>query len=171
MSKREAREIASLDFAWRVHSAQEAWTAKVDVKASIVLALGAGALFAVLAAQDDGGSLSHLSAQGQVSLTVGVTLLVLSILTSAGAVFPLLGPQIPDRDRLGLIYFGHLRHQSSAMIARRIEGLSFASQGQMVAEQLKQMAQRNWIKHRLLQVSLVLGVGGAAATLASIVVA
>lgn len=171
MSKRGAREVASLDFAWRVHTAQEAWTAKVDVKASIVLALGAGALFAVLAAQDDGGILGHISAQGQVSLTAGVTLIVLSILTSAASVFPLLGPRIPDRERLGVIYFGHLRHQSSATIARRIKGLDAARQGQMIAEQLKQMAQRNWIKHRLLQVSLVLGLGGAAATLASIVIA
>ena len=33
-----------IEFGWRVHSAQESWTAKVDGKASLLLALQGGAL-------------------------------------------------------------------------------------------------------------------------------
>src|SRR6516165_557165 len=50
-----------IEFGWRVHSAQESWTAKVDGKASLLLALQGGALFGIATGHQKDGFLAKLT--------------------------------------------------------------------------------------------------------------
>ncbi len=54
------KHAEAIAFAWRVHGAQESWTAKVDIKASIVLALDGVVLAAVITGHNKGGVFSQL---------------------------------------------------------------------------------------------------------------
>lgn len=47
------------EFAWRVHNAQESWASNADLKASILIALEGGALYAIISALGSGGLLAR----------------------------------------------------------------------------------------------------------------
>ena len=164
--KRDVRSSPS-EFAWRGHSAQEHWTAKADAKASIVLAL----LTFVLAL----GAAAWLGTENRAGLAaadspwrfwvgaLGIACVVAGIVVAASAIWPRLAT---SRDSSGLIYFGHLKSSKgqfvdkSALVARKISDLTEEAETQMLANQLVAMANTNWQKHRLLQLSVVLGMVG-----------
>ena len=86
----QQREKDAVGFAWRVHNAHEGWTAKVDTKASILLALEGGSLFAILAANSERGALRRLTGAALTLEVMGAALLFVSVLCSIAAIFPLL---------------------------------------------------------------------------------
>lgn len=147
----------AINFAWQVHNAQEAWTGKVDTKASILLALEGGSLFAVLAANAERGALRALTGLAVAFETAGVLLLLVALLCSAGAVFPLLGRvrQHKLTYRAHFIYFGHVRHWQPPELAEALRRSGEDSEFDMLARQLIAMSKRNWAKHRLVQLSLL----------------
>lgn len=152
------------EWGWRVHSAQEAWTAKVDVKASILLALEGAILVALVAATASGGAFASLRGWREVFVLIGALSEVFAIVSAGAVVLPLLGsPTGHKRDhRDNLIYFGHLRHWSSSDdLAARMIHMSPNEEIGHLARQLIQMSTRNWIKHRFLQVSVITGFCGA----------
>lgn len=158
----ESDDITSqLEFAWRAHSAQEAWTAKVDVKASVLLAAQVGLLVAIAALATTDG---YRSSDGFPGLLVpaGVLAILAAGVASAAAVYPLLASA--EATRKDLIYFGHLRHLNAQEIDQRLEELSPCDQLSAIANQLASMARSNWRKHRRLQFSIWLtGVGSVLA--------
>lgn len=158
------RHKEAIDFAWHVHGAQEAWTAKVDTKASILLALQGGALFAILAANAERGVLGTLTGCAAVIEVAGAVSLVIGLLSSAIAVFPLLGPVREHRAnfRDHFIYFGHVRHWEPAALAEALRQRSQPDEFDMLALQLIAMSKRNWLKHRFVQVSLLSAILGVA---------
>lgn len=146
-----------VEFGWRVHAAQEAWTAKVDGKASILLALTGAAVAAVIAGQADSGPFATLHGWRIVVFWGAVVAGCLSVVLSMAAIYPRLGPAHRKRDAGDgdLIYFGHLRHVEAEEVATRLTGLTVGVETRALSRQLCAMSQLNWWKHRLLQGALL----------------
>jgi hypothetical protein len=145
-----------LEFAWRVHAAMEAWTARADLKASILLALQGGALFAVFTIDDRVNSSQR--GWAPVLATVASVALVICMALTAAALAPVLGSKrkIKMERTAHLIYFGHLMHWDADELARRYARLNSSEEAVMLAHQIVRLSQLNWRKHRLLQASVAL---------------
>jgi hypothetical protein len=158
-------EPRTADFAWRVHALQASWANHADVKASILLVLEGGALYAVVSALGADGYLTGLEKRtGSFAITAtigaGIGVLLLAIGAAAMAIFPRLGRgQVPDRAS-HTIYFGDLRRWSPPELRGHLAGLTENHELEMLSFQLTSMAQRNWLKHRWVQLSLVLSLIG-----------
>lgn len=160
----ESLERSTLEFLWQAHAAQEDWTAKVDVKASLLLAANAAAITVIaMAFQMDRAA----SAAAPPCLLVSIAILgfLSGTLLAGAAVFPLLGPSKTPEP--GLIYFGHVRTRTQEEYVK--EALSADSQAfaRQVAEQVHAMAGRNWLKHRLVQAALICSGLGLLASVAA----
>lgn len=162
----------AIELAWRVHGAQEAWTAKVDTKASILFALEGGSLFAILTANSQTGALRAFSGWPLVFEITGVAVLFLGTLCSGAAVFPMLGKARQHRaehDR-HYIYFGHLRHWHHQDLQRKLTLRGGSDELRMLSLQLTAMSKRNWRKHRLVQISLLLALLGVTLICAAVAI-
>lgn len=147
-------------FAWRVHAAQAAWGGNADVKASILLALEGGSLYAALSAAGHDGLLG--GARGPAYLAAagtGIAVLLLAIGAAAIAVFPRLGSGSGTPGRQA-VYFGDLRRWDPADLARYIDELTEDGELSMLTLQLTQLSRQNWAKHRWVQLSLALALTG-----------
>lgn len=154
-----------VEFAWRVHAAQESWASKADVKASILLALEGGALFAVISAHAKDGVLSRLAGWHHLLELGGLAILLLALFAAAIAVFPGLGRAGPHRDhRCRAIFFGDLRHWAAGELKTHLYGLTADDELDALSRQLVEMASRNWRKHRWIQASLMLALLGILCT-------
>jgi hypothetical protein len=144
-----------VEFAWRVHSALDSWTGKVDTKASITLAIEGVALGFVVSLSEKGRRFYDLHGASSAWFSVGLLLLLAALLAAALVVMPQLNRRSARRDwRTNTIYFGHLRHWDPDDLAQMI-----AAQPQthkQLARQLVAMADIAWRKHSRLQVSLLL---------------
>jgi Family of unknown function (DUF5706) len=160
----------STEFAWRVHKAQASWSSNADVKASILLAMEGGALYAVISALGEGGLLARLGGRPDVvTNAIGISALVLGIVAAAIAIFPRLG-QKDKRDRhQHVIYFGDLRHWNPTELSSQLAGLSEGEELKVLSRQLTEMAKHNWAKHRWVQISLILSLAGILSIAASAV--
>jgi hypothetical protein len=153
----------AVDFAWRVHGLQANWASHADVKASILLVLEGGALYAVVSALSGDGFLTRLDGRAGLfafAITAGIGALLLAIGAAALAIFPRLGPgQKADRASHA-IYFGDLRRRSPAELRGHLGSLTEDVELEMLSQQLTSMACRNWVKHRWVQISLILSLTG-----------
>jgi hypothetical protein len=152
-------------FAWRVHEAQESWIGKIDVKASVVLALE-GALALLALTSDPLRDLlqgSHIWARPLGF--VGIGFLLVGIVCGGAAVWPFTGSvrRLRTDAPQNLIYFGHLRHLSSDKLVDGLSGLAPASELDMLARQIVATSRINWWKHRMIQASLASAFVGVAA--------
>ncbi len=153
-----------IEFGWRAHGAQENWTAKVDGKASLLLALQGGGLFAAASEHDKGSFLHGLTGWRHLIDIAACIGLVGAVVLTALAVIPMLGRTKTHvaAYRSHLIYFGHLRHWQAHQLAAELGSLRDSDELRMLARQLVAMSNVNWRKHRLVQASVAL-------TIASIV--
>lgn len=153
---------SSVDLAWRTHNAQEAWTQKVDVKASVLLALEGGAIFAALTANSGTGLLARATGPIRLLELIGVVALVFAVGVAVWALLPQLGSSREHKatHQHHTIYFGHLRHWDADQLAERLRVAGHDDPFPMLARQLVEMSTRNWFKHRTIQLSLVLGSAG-----------
>jgi hypothetical protein len=145
-----------------VHGAQASWAGNADVKASILLALEGGALYEVIPALGSGGLLARLGGQPYPAAGVAGTIaLLLAVVAATIAIFPRLGQKEKGRDRgRQVIYFGDLRRWNAAQLSSHIAGLAQAEELDMLSGQLAEMARHNWVKHRWVQISLILSLAG-----------
>lgn len=143
-----------IEFAWRVHAAQEAWTAKVDGKASVLLALDGGFILVVLSSQTWLIRGSEPWNWYRASGLIGLWLLVLAIMSAAISVAPITGTSAAHRAEHGnnFIYFGHTRLWQSTALATRMTELTFGDEILMVSRQIVAVSKLNWWKHRCLQI-------------------
>lgn len=152
------------EFAWRVHDAQQAWTASVDIKASIVLVVEVAVAGAAGKSLLVSGGVLH-SAHGLHLATaiLAVVLLALAVGCALWVVFPRLERRgTRPQSRVGLIYFGHLRQRSVEDIETTLSNLDERGERNEIAHQLRVTAQIAWNKHAWLQrslASLSVGVG------------
>lgn len=153
----------AIEFAWRVHAAQGSWAGNADVKASILLALEGGVLYAALG----GGILARSGNTARHATSVsGVVMLLAAIAASALVIFPRLG-RVQNSHRPHVVYFGDLRHWNGLDLSAHIAQLSDDEQLKVLSQQLTQMSRLNWVKHRWVQVSLLLALAGMAVTVLS----
>jgi hypothetical protein len=157
----EERRLDGITFGWKVHDSIGDWTAKVDIKASIVLALEAAVVGFVITLSDKSGPLTNLAGSALTLYRVGLALLVISALLAASVVFPQLSRRRSRKVRPhGAIYFGHLRWWNPDQLREKLSTLDQASQLEELANQLVQTSVVAWRKHSLLQLSMVLAVLG-----------
>ena len=148
--------------AWRVHTAQENWTSKVDTKASAFFTVNLAGLAVILAfrTQKD-GLLVTLTGWRHGMADLAILLCGIAVVVAGAAIFPLLGRVHEHQTRRDVIYFGHLRHRSPANLAQQLAGLTEREQIDQLARQLVVMAKGNWIKHRCLQLALLIAFVGS----------
>jgi hypothetical protein len=139
-----------IEFGWKAHDTQGEWTAKVDVKASILLASQVGLLL-VAAAVASSKELTVTPLVGGLAL-IGLALLIASGVATASAVYPIL-ERSPEQG-FDLLYFGDVRRMSDEQVIQGIEQMSGEEELESLARQLTRMSRGNWRKHRLLQVSI-----------------
>jgi len=147
-----------IEFGWRVHSAQESWTAKVDGKASLLLALQGGALFAIAAGHQKDGFLAKLTGWHLDVIVAASISLVIGIVSTIAAVFPQLGRAKTHRAEYTshLVYFGHLRHWKPYELSAELADVTGADELRMLGSQLQRMSEINWRKHQMLRAGLLL---------------
>jgi hypothetical protein len=151
-----------VDFAWRVHAAQEGWTAKVDVKASIILATELAVIGVILAGNQNDQILGRLHGAGRVLVSMGLGAHAMAVVLIGLAVLPRLGSRHPSGDPMdGAIYFGDLRRISPRALAAFLEQLAPADELGQLSRQLIEMSRINWYKHRMLQAGMALAALGA----------
>ena len=150
----------NLDLAWRSHSAQEGWTARVDTKASIFFTVNGAVLGAVLVARTQpGGLLVGLGSWRAAALFVALLLCALAEVVAGAAVVPMLGSG-RNTGRRGTIYFGELRRRDPADLSDQLMRLTPEEQFAQIAHQLVAMARVNWFKHRIIQVLMAAAFAG-----------
>lgn len=150
------------EFAWKVHGALQDWTAKVDTKASIVMTLETALLSGMVAfnsSRASGYSFSWASLHN-----CGLTLLFVAVALAGAVVFP----QLHRRDSAKpwqdqFIYFGHLRKWEPAALAEALVNRGSNGSLSMLSDQLVSMSRIVWIKHVLVQWSLLLAFMGCLA--------
>lgn len=152
---RRRRDAGPVEFAWRVHTALEGWTAKVDMKASILLAFQGGAF--IFAATSRDVVMASVDRRPLLVAVAGMALLVVAMALAATVILPVLGSARRHRADYPneWIYFGHVRLWESTELAARLSRLSDGDQVQALCAQLVRMSRLNWRKHRLLQASLL----------------
>jgi Pycsar effector protein len=155
----EAATDPSVDLAWKIHAAIVDWTGKVDNKASFALAIESAVLGGIVALSQSGKRLGGLRGFWQLStFRVGVLLVVCAVVAVVTVVMPQLrASRLKSEWRRNFIYFGHVRYwQPDELTAtlRREDPLPALSQ------QLINMSNVAWKKHRRLQISLLLAVSG-----------
>lgn len=152
--RRNAGGDVRSDLAWQTHAAMEAWLARADLKASIMLALQGVAAILVITSRD-----VVLRSAWRWPVLVGAAglgLLAIAICVTAGATVPVLGATSTHRREYPhhIIYFGHLRLWRPEDLAGRLALITPAQQTAMLAGQLVSVARINWRKHRLIQLSV-----------------
>jgi hypothetical protein len=163
-SAEDAVPARAAEFGWRVHAAQEAWTAKVDTKAAIFFTLQTALLAALINEHARNRMLGQLVGWRHAVADVSIGLSSIAVLVAGAAVFPLLGRSAAHRHgrRDNLIYFGHLRHWDPDDLAVRLQKLTTEDELQQLGRQLVELSRRNWKKHRRLQAAMALAVAAAA---------
>jgi hypothetical protein len=154
---------AGIEFAWRVHAAQETWTAKVDGKAAIVLSLETAVLAALFAVQSPNLLLGRLVGWRSIIADIGVAFHITAVAFAAAAVIPLLGPCARHKAEHGnnAIYFGHLRYWNDERLAHWLAKLRPDEELKQLSRQLVELSRRNWRKHRYLQLSMLAALTGS----------
>lgn len=160
-----------VEFGWRVHEAIQGWTATVDIKASIVVAVET----AVTGAAAHALITSHGELHGATGWHLAAASAALAALAGAvgcalWVVFPRLTHASTRRAASGgLIYFGHLRQRDDADIAEALRRLTPEEERLQVARQLRATSNVAWRKHAWLQASIVLFAVGVALFVMSLV--
>jgi hypothetical protein len=148
--------VAAVEFAWRTHTAITDWTAKVDAKASIVLALESAIVAAVITFSGKDRPLSALRGWPLGSYRVGILLMAIGIGLAGLVVLPRLNRRRARADwGTGAIYFGHLRRWQPDDLADHLLALPTRTQLEILSRQLVTMSKIAWAKHTGLQWSIL----------------
>jgi hypothetical protein len=153
---------ARIEFAWKVHEALNAWTAKVDTKASVVLAIEGAVIGLIVSLAHNEGALSHLHGARHARFIAGCLLLGLGAFLSGLAVFPQLG-RLSARKRWssGVIYFGHLRRWDPERLEEYLLQSPDIGSVRQLTRQHVAISKIAWRKHVWLQWSMTASAAGA----------
>lgn len=153
--------MQGVEFAWKVHAAQEQWATRADTKAAVVFTVEGVVVAAVVAAFTN--STFSGSVFGWQLLMVG-----LGTLSSAVAVviaFLVVIPQLGGRRQMSqephFIYFGHLRSWEATGLAERLIALSDPEQIAQLSAQLTRLGVGNWRKYQLLRAAVIAALLGS----------
>jgi hypothetical protein len=148
--------ITPAEFAWRTHSAITDWTAKVDAKASIVLALESAIVAAVITFSGKDRPLSALRGWPLGTYRLGILLMAAGIALAGLVVLPSLDRcKARVHWRTEVIYFGHLRRWQPSELADYLLALPARTQLDILSRQLVTTSKIAWTKHARLQWSML----------------
>jgi hypothetical protein len=152
-----------VDTAWKIYTSLVDWTSKADTKASFALTVESATLAGILTLSGSGRHLTKLSGFGlNLLYWAGVGLLALAVLCSISAVVPQTRKRHLGREhQQNFFYFGHIRHWTPEDLANEIRRSDLLP---VLARQLVVMSQIAWRKYRMVQLSLVSALAGAAFT-------
>ncbi|MGC4940505.1 Pycsar system effector family protein [Kribbella sp. DT2] len=142
-----------LAMAWRIHDAVAGSIGKADTKAGFVATLNTALLAGVL-------TLAHpdrLGATGRVVVSIGIFLMVAAVLSAVAVVLPILRARHTKHSNGSVLYFGTIRHHSPDGLVDRLDGEGAVRE---VCAQAVVLSRLSWIKHRLLQLSLIATIAG-----------
>lgn len=144
------------DFAWNIHQSLQDWTAKVDIKASIIMTLEAGLSSIILAFS---GPIRFPNHPDRALFWVhrsGLVLLFVSIALAGAALFPQIRHRASARSwQDNYLYFGHIRHwQPTELTAELLSGKA-RRHLHALSTQLVVMSRVVWRKHVALQCSML----------------
>jgi hypothetical protein len=143
----------SAGVAWRIYDNLNDWTARVDTKASIVLAVEAASLALVVGLGGEGSALDPGSGLARWSLGIGVLLLCCGVVFAGLVVLPQLrGWRLSRESKKNFVYFGHIRSWDPDALAKAIG--SDPDMLDQVSRQVVIMSKIVWLKHIWLQWSL-----------------
>lgn len=152
------RRADALESAWQIHSAQAAWIAHADAKATFSLAIQSAIIAGVVALIAANKLISNLLNWWTLGFGTGLLLLASGVIIAARVVAPVLrGVGLEDEAQVDHIYFGHVRLVSAKDLETRL------SQGDLlgvVARQIVRMADIAWKKHIRVRWSIWLGISG-----------
>lgn len=151
------------EFAWKVHSALDSWTAKVDSKASIVLGLETASIGFVVALWSTNKVFVGLRGTQQLFFRVGFATLIIGVVLAGLTVFPQLSRRRAKRIwKKHIIYFGHLRHWDPVDLEKRLKEVTEPTSLTQLSNQLVEMSKIAWRKHAWLQYSMLATFAGLA---------
>lgn len=155
--------MSGLEALWKIHAAQVEWTGRVDTKASFAFGLESAALGLVVALSSPGRTYAALEGWLEPFLYwAGLVLLLGGALLALLVVIPRLRHRAArDEADENYIYFGHVRHWSADALAERV--LAADDLPNVLARQCVTMARIAWRKHRLVQLSMIVGASGIGA--------
>ncbi|MET9269799.1 Pycsar system effector family protein [Kribbella sp. NPDC003557] len=151
---RDAEDADRLDMAWRVLGEVGGSIGKADTKAAFVTTLNTAVLAGVF-------TLTHLDRIGtaaRVFVTIGAVLLVIALMFAVAVVLPVLRARKTKHNSGSLLYFGTVRQLSTARLLARIASEDTVD---AVCAQAVVLSRLSWLKHRLLQVSMLATIAGA----------
>ncbi len=152
----EESSAFGVDFAWKAHDSISDWTARVDIKASVLLSIDSGLVGLIVALSSGTGPLSGLKNGAVVSYRLGVVALCISTALAIGVIFPQLDRRATRGSWKGqLIYFGYLRRHSPDELRKRLAKLTPEDASQVIARQLVETSKIVWRKHSLFQFAVI----------------
>ncbi|MDT5017031.1 MAG: hypothetical protein QOD39_3191 [Mycobacterium sp.] len=154
LAQSQPGEGGDLAMAWRVHDAAAGSIDKADTKAGFVATLNTALLAGVLTI----AHLDRLHTAGRVLVSLGVALMVAAVLFAVAAVLPILRARHTKHNTGNVLYFGTVRQHSAARLADR---LASEDTVQEVCGQAVVLSRLSWLKHRLVQLSLIATVAGS----------
>jgi hypothetical protein len=160
-----------VEFAWKVHNAQEGWTGRVDGKAALYLATQVAVIVAMVAALPSNKPLGRLSGANHWLAIGGLAISMLAVIVAGLAVIPMLNSRktLKANHKEHLIYFGHLRHWKPDDLRSRLRALTEDDELNQLSLQLVALSKINWRKHRFLQAAMIIGALGALVVLGAYV--
>lgn len=151
----QAEDKAVLDLAWRVHDTAAASIAKADTKAGFVATVNTALLAGVL-------TLTHPDRLGPVAgflVSLGIAFMAAAILFAVAVAVPILRARNAKHATAGdFLYFGAVRHSSPNVLAERLED---EDPLRGVCNQAITLSRLSWLKHRLVQLSLLATIVGS----------
>lgn len=153
IDSRDTDDAGHLELSWRVLGEVAGSISKADTKAGFVTGLNTAVLAGVLA-------LTHLDRLGiaaRVFVTIGAVLLVIALMFAVAVVLPILRARKSKHTSGNFLYFGTVRQHSPAGLLARIASEDTAH---TVCAQAVVLSRLSWLKHRLLQVSMLATIAG-----------
>jgi len=153
--------MQGVEFAWRVHAAQEQWATRADSKAAVVFTVEGAVIAAVVAAFGNAALADSVSGWRLLVVWLGILSSTVAVVTAFLVVIPRLGGRWQLARESHFIYFGHLRSWTPAGLAERLTGLSDPEQIAQLSTQLSRAGVGNWRKYVLLRAAVIAALLGA----------
>jgi hypothetical protein len=160
-SRDRVGHMAGIEFAWRVHQAQEQWSTRADTKATVVFTVEAAVIAAVVAAFGNTTLAGVIVGWRLVLVWLGIIASVVAIAAASIVVMPQLGRRESMEQDGHFIYFGDLRFWHPDDLAAKLTDLSEAEQIVELSVQLTRTSVGNWRKYFLLRAAVVAALIGA----------
>jgi pycsar effector protein len=159
MQKWSGQEVA-----WKVHESLVDHTGKVDNKAGLVLSVEVAILGAIVALTSANRIFADLGDKWvSVMFHTGFILIICAVVVAVSALAPRLHTRRSEQHwQANFVYFGHLRFWQPDELTHALREQDALD---VLSRQIIDISRILWVKHRCVQISLWLAIGGGNALL------